>query len=88
MSYSREEIHNVIVPALMEVSDCSEKELLESDSLEDLIDSMARLELMFNLEDRYDIELDNDIAMNLNTVSDIVDCVEALIAKNVASETG
>jgi acyl carrier protein len=44
--------------------------------LEELVDSMARIEIIFELEDKYGVEIEDAEVLNINTVDDIIDCVE------------
>lgn len=43
------------------------------------MDSARALELLVELEDRFDIEIDDDDAAGLNTVGDVIAAIDALV---------
>jgi len=68
---------------IAQYSETPSAELLAAESLEELVDSMARIEIIFELEDKFDVEIEDDEVLNINTVDDIIDCVERRL-KNAA----
>ena len=54
-----------------------EKIKMESNLAEDLkIDSLDAVELVMTLEEEFDIKLPDDVLKQLNTVEDVVKCVD------------
>ena len=45
------------------------------------LDSLSLLELMFKIEDRYDVKIQEDTPTNLVTVSDVVRYIDELLAR-------
>jgi acyl carrier protein len=53
--------------------------------LEELgIDSLALLELMFKIEDRYNLKIKDDIPRSMHTVGDLVAFIDGLLAQGAA----
>ena len=73
---TREKITAEILEVIAQFSEVPGEELLAAESLEELVDSMARIEIIFELEDRYDVEITDEEALGIKTVDDIIDCVE------------
>ncbi len=73
---TREKITAEILDVIAQYSEVPGDELLAAESLEELVDSMARIEIIFELEDRYDVEITDEEALGIRTVDDIIDCVE------------
>ena len=80
---TRPQITDEILQVIAQYSETPSAELLAAESLEELVDSMARIEIIFELEDKYDVEIEDDEVLNINTVDDIIDCVERRL-KNAA----
>lgn len=49
------------------------------------LDSLSVLELMFKIEDHFHVKIVDDTPTNLVTVNDVVEFIDGLIAKKVAS---
>jgi len=47
------------------------------------LDSLSLLELMFKIEDRYDVKIQEDTPTNLVTVGDVVRYVDELLARKL-----
>jgi acyl carrier protein len=45
------------------------------------LDSLSMLELMFKIEDRYKVKINEDMPTDLVTVSDVVRYIDSLLAK-------
>lgn len=73
---TRPQITDEILQVIAQFSETPSAELLAAESLEELVDSMARIEIIFELEDKFDVEIEDDEVLNINTVDDIIDCVE------------
>ena len=80
---TRPQITDEILQVIAQYSETPSAELLAAESLEELVDSMARIEIIFELEDKFDVEIEDDEVLNINTVDDIIDCVERRL-KNAA----
>lgn len=80
---TRPQITAEILQVIAQYSETPSAELLAAESLEELVDSMARIEIIFELEDKFDVEIEDDEVLNINTVDDIIDCVERRL-KNAA----
>jgi acyl carrier protein len=50
------------------------------------LDSLALLELMFKIEDRYQLKITGDTPTDLVTVSDVVRYIDSLLAENAATD--
>lgn len=69
-----EKVKELIVETLSVDED---KIKLESNLAEDLkIDSLDAVELVMTLEEEFDIKLPDDVLKQLNTVEDVVKCVD------------
>lgn len=77
---TREQITDEILRVMSRYSEHPGAELLAASSLEELIDSMARIEIIFEIEDKYDVEIGDDEVLGIRTVADIVSCVERRLA--------
>jgi len=73
---TREQITDEILRVMSRYSEHPGAELLAASSLEELIDSMARIEIIFEIEDKYGVEIEDDEVLGIRTVADIVTCVE------------
>jgi len=51
------------------------------------LDSLSVLELMFKIEDRFDVKIVDDTPTNLITVNDVVVFIDGLIAHKLADPT-
>ena len=61
------------------------RDRLEPDAALDTLgmDSLSLLELMFKIEDRYDVKIQEDTPTNLVTVGDVVRYVDELLARKL-----
>lgn len=73
---TRPQITDEVLLVIAQFSETPRDELLAAESLEELVDSMARIEIIFELEDKYGVEIEDAEVLNINTVDDIIDCVE------------
>jgi len=81
---TRDQITDEILQVMSRYSEHPGTELLAASSLEELIDSMARIEIIFEIEDKYGVEIGDDEVLGIRTVADIVTCVE----KRLVADTG
>lgn len=72
---TRQQITEEVLQVIARFSETPPQELLAAESLEELVDSMARIEIIFELEDRYNVEISDEEVLGINTVDDIVACV-------------
>ena len=77
---TREQITDEILEVMAKYSEHPGSDLLAAASLEELVDSMARIEIIFEIEDKYDVEIGDDEVLGIRTVADIVSCVERRLA--------
>lgn len=77
---TRDRITNEVLQVIAEYSETPGDQLLAAESLEELVDSMARIEIIFALEDKYGIEIEDAEVLSIETVDDIIDCVERRLA--------
>lgn len=76
----RTEIFNKVVDVASDVLGINADEITEETSFDDLdADSLDRLQLVTALEDEFDIEFVEDNLMNINSVSDAIDAIDAAL---------
>ena len=82
-SLSREHILAEIREIVAEFSEMSPQAIREDANLEiDLgVDSLAQVEIMMELEDRFHISISDEVADEIRTVGQIVDGIERLLAE-------
>ncbi len=81
------EIKNTVIELISRYSDCPVSELTTDVALSDTgIESVGVAELIFDLEDRFDITIEDsdDIQsrFNLGTVQDVINLVSSLATEN------
>ena len=79
----------VVVADVLELSEAAECEITpESDLSKDLgADSLARLEMVMDLEEAFGIDIDDEQAAKMCTVRDVVDVIAASL-RDLASAAG
>ena len=84
MKESRDQIEKEVIKAIAEILRLDEErvkpELLLVENLG--IDSFMVVELIFELEDKYDLEIPDDDVIKLKKVEDIVDYIGDRVLKN------
>ena len=80
----RDKIVEEVLDVFEKYSECARADLLTAESLEELVDSMARIEIVFEIEDKYGIELSDQEVLAIRKFSDVVDGVERHLLTNVA----
>lgn len=79
---------NDIRPELIEIfgkySDCDREALLSGQPLEDLVDSMSFLEIIFDIEENFGISVADEDVKDLNTFDDVVNGVQELIRQQAS----
>lgn len=51
------------------------------------LDSLSVLELMFKIEDRYELKITDDTPTDLVTIGDVVKFIDGLLSRKVPDET-
>lgn len=68
-----------IADAITKIAKCSVEDIVPDAKLEDLgVDSLKAINILFELEEEFDIEIPNERIPEMVTVGDIVDCVVEL----------
>ena len=81
---TREELIDGLYEVFNQYTDCSKDDLLNGKPLADVMDSLAVLEILFDIEDRFDLKIDDDSAMAIATFNDVVDEVHLLMSADSA----
>jgi len=70
---------NKIADAITKIVNCPRENIVPEAELLSLgIDSLKAINILFELEEEFDIEIPNERIPEMTTVSDIVDCIEEL----------
>ena len=72
---AHQQIRDEVVAAAAKHSKSSRKEVLEASSLDAIVDSMAMIGIVFELEEKYGIEIDDADILEFENIDDVVDCV-------------
>ena len=68
-----------IANAITKTVKCSKEDVVPDAKLEELgIDSLKAINILFELEEEFDIEIPNEVISEMVTVGDIVNCVTEL----------
>lgn len=74
----RTEIFDKVVDVASDVLGISPDEITEQTTFDDLdADSLDRLQLVTAFEDEFDIEIEEERLMSINSVADAIDAIEA-----------
>jgi acyl carrier protein len=77
-----EDLEQKIIAMVAEVRDLSVEEVSRDSKLEELeFDSLDAMDVVFDVEEQYEIEVPDDVMDELVTVGDIVDGIRGLIEK-------
>ena len=77
-----EDLEQRIIAMVAEVRDLTVDEVSRDSKLEDLeFDSLDAMDVVFDVEEEYEIEVPDDVMDELVTVGDIVDGIRGLIEK-------
>ncbi len=77
----KNEIRQALVPIFQRYTACTEQELLAGGPLEHLVDSMTFLEIVFDIEERFGITIQDDEMKEIRTVEDVVEGIEVLLTR-------
>ena len=71
-----------IASAIVAVINCPREDIVVEAKLESLgIDSLKAINILFELEEEFDIEIPNERIAEMITVGDILNCVNELVEK-------
>jgi acyl carrier protein len=77
-----EDIEQSVFDILAKTARVNREDLSRDKSLQDIgIDSLAALELVFSIEDRYDITVPDGAVRRIKTAGDVVDELQRLLAE-------
>ena len=69
-----------VANAIVKIMNCPRQDVVEDAKLEHLgIDSLKAINILFELEEEFDIEIPNEKIAEMVTVEDIVQCVTELV---------
>lgn len=78
----KDDIENTLKESIAKLKLISTEKITLDSTLEELdISSLDAISLVFDVEDKYGVEVPNEELKGLRTVRDIVDGVEALVSK-------
>lgn len=81
--YMKQDIEQTLKESIARQKMISVEDITLESSLEELgITSLDSISLVFDIEDKYGVEVPNEALKNIKTVQDIVDGVSALIKSN------
>ena len=74
-------VYDIVVDTLCDQLDLDENDIsMESSLVDDLdIDSISYFEIIMELEDEFDIDIPDEAAEDMRTVSDLVNYIEARV---------
>jgi acyl carrier protein len=72
---TRDQIVEEVLDVFSKYTEVSRDKLVSAESLEELVDSMSRIEIMFEIEDRYSVQLSDEEVLGIRNFADVVDCV-------------
>jgi acyl carrier protein len=71
---------------IVEQFELKQEDLLPGATLESLgLDSLSVIEFMFNIEDKFNIKLSNELLENIKTLQDVVDIIDKQVAEQHAA---
>ena len=69
-----------IAAAITKIINCPKESIIPEAELESLgIDSLKAINILFELEEEFDIEIPNERIPDMTTVGDIVNCIQELL---------
>ena len=76
----RSEIYDKVIEVAIDILGVEEGDISEETTFDELdADSLDRLQLVTALEDEFDMELDDEKLMAINSVADAVDAIESAL---------
>lgn len=84
---NRHELGQVVIRAIATVKELPEEDITaESKFAEMGVDSLDALEIVFELEEAFDLDIPDEIARGVESVGDVVDALEHELAPGSSSE--
>lgn len=77
---SEQDIRPDLIEIFRKYAECDADALLSDQKLEELVDSMSFLEIIFDIEEKFGISVSDDDVKELKTFSDVVNGVQGLLA--------
>jgi acyl carrier protein len=75
-------LQDIVYKAVSDYLKCVPEDINASTKLDDLgIDSLGAITILYELEDKLDVEVPNEVFESLHTVGDILTQLELLLAK-------
>lgn len=76
----RSDIFAKVVDIAVDVLGVDQDEITEETTFDDLdADSLSRIQLVTAFEDEFDLELDDEVLLSLNSVKDAIDAIEDVL---------
>ena len=72
---ARERTREEVLKTIARYSKISQDELLAADSIDDLMEPVLVIEVIFELEERFGMEVDDNEVLKVETVEDLIACV-------------
>lgn len=74
-----------IALAITAIMKCPVEDITPETRLEDIgVDSLKAINILFELEEEFDIEIPNELIPEMTTVGDIAVCIEGLLEQQAA----
>ena len=71
----QEQMRDEVLETICQYSRLSREALLAADPIDDVIAPVVVIELVFELEEKYGMEIDDREVLTIETADDLVDCV-------------
>lgn len=75
------EVRTDLVQIFKECSLCDESEFIDNQPLNDLFDSMTRIEILNEIDDKYELNVGFEKIIDLNTFDDVVNFIFEKVAQ-------
>ncbi|MFT5193817.1 MAG: acyl carrier protein [Cellvibrionaceae bacterium] len=83
MMLLKNEVRTDLVKIFKECSLCDENEFTDNQPLNDLFDSMTRIEILNEIDDKYELNVGFEKIIDLNTFDDVVNFIFEKVAQPV-----
>ena len=80
---TKSEVRSELVEIFKECSLCDESEFAENQPLNDLFDSMTRIEILNEIDDKWELNVGFEKIIDLNTFDDVVNFIFEKVAQPV-----
>lgn len=78
---AKTEIRTELAEIFKECSLCDESEFIDNQPLNDLFDSMTRIEILNEIDDRWELNVGLETIVDLNTFDEVVDFIARKVAQ-------